>query len=149
MKLIIIFADGKIKFEGIKKRVRTMALTDESLTSLKPGKTIQINLDLATAHDLTNGGAFFAHSIGQIPFAEVDSNKLAGIVHYASNNVTLNISKHVASKLKSPKDRHRKSKTSQASDCGSNQEATNLALGQCNMLASAAGYEALNGDAGK
>jgi deuterolysin len=146
---VLILADGEIQFEGIKKRVRTNALTDASLTSLKPGKSIQVQFDLATAHDLTTGGAFSALSVGQIPFAEQHSNKLAGIVRYTSNNVTLNIDKHTASKLRSPKDRPRKSRTSQLSDCGSNQDATNMALLQCNWLANAAGYQALNGDAGK
>jgi deuterolysin len=145
----LIFIDGKIKFEGIKKRIRTTALTDASLTSLKPGKSIHVHLDLATAHDLTTGGAFSALSAGQIPFAEQHSNKLAGAIHYTSNNVTLTIDKHAASKLKAPKDRPRKSKTSQISDCGSNQDATNIALTECNWLATSAGYQALNGDAEK
>jgi deuterolysin len=126
------------------------SLSDAAFTSLGAGKSVVIHIEMASIHDLSNGGAYTVTSSGRIPFAEEGSNDLKGALSYKSNDLKVRINGHKASKVPKALKQKKNAERSLLQDCGGDQYSTsNLAQGDCNWLATAAGYQALNGDAGK
>jgi deuterolysin len=81
--------DGHVKFQGIRKKVNHAGLTDAAFTSIAAGESIDIDIEMASIHDLSAGGKYQIASFGRVAYATEDSNKLVGTVQYKSN--TLNI----------------------------------------------------------
>ena len=105
---------------------------------------------MASTHDLSSGGAYTISTSGRLPYAEKGSNELKGALSFKSNEISVKVNGHQASKVPKALDKKRLSDRSLVQDCGGDQYSNSqLAQGDCNWLASAASYEVLNGDVGK
>jgi deuterolysin len=104
---------------------------------------------MAGVHDLSTGGHYTVSSVGRIPFAKEDSNDLSGSLKYKSNKITMNVNGKKAAKVpKALAQLQKRGDMSVVADCSGDQYTqTVTALEECNSLASAAGDNALNGDA--
>ncbi|KAE8334223.1 neutral protease 2 [Aspergillus arachidicola] len=90
VKKVSIFRENEeIEFEGVIVRFRTDGLTNESVTSLPAGGTLEDEFDLASTSDLTAGGPILIHSEGTVPV--VTNGNVTGYVAYQSNTLQLEV----------------------------------------------------------
>ncbi|KAG5938539.1 hypothetical protein E4U53_007987 [Claviceps sorghi] len=80
-------AGNKVRFHGIRQRISTQNIQDDSFEDIPAGKSVDVVFDVAQVHDLSSGGTFAIHSRGMMYFANQDKNKLVGSIPYESNTV--------------------------------------------------------------
>lgn len=136
---------SKIPFGGIKVRVTTDNIPEESFQVIAPGETVEASFDVAELHDLGSGGSFDIASTGVLSTAAVDSTEITGAVPFSSNTITANIDGAEAEKVRSDFIKRSAVQT----DCtGSKKTASVNALANCRTLAQAA-YNAASSNTAK
>lgn len=108
---------------------------------------MEINVDIASVHDLSAGGVYSVQALGALPFAEANSTTLSGsAVPYASNKLEMDVNGAEAGKVK----RALEKRTRLSTDCtGSQRTSTTTALSNCVRLANAAASAATSGSSSK
>jgi deuterolysin len=134
----------------MRKRVKTTGLAADAFTRIDAGQTIEIDVDMATVHDLSTGGTFKVATYGAIPFTHANSTTLTGqALAYNSNQIEVKVDGKQAAKVKRafhPLDE----RTAVQSDCTGSQKTNTLnALKYCKSLATAASTAAKSGSASK
>jgi deuterolysin len=134
----------------MRKRVKTTGLAADAFTRIDAGQTIEIDVDMATVHDLSTGGTFKVATYGAIPYTDANSTTLGGqALAYNSNQLEVKVDGKQAAKVKRafhPLDE----RTAVQSDCTGSQKTNTLnALKYCVSLASAASTAAKSGSASK
>ncbi|KAF5856130.1 hypothetical protein ETB97_007850 [Aspergillus alliaceus] len=90
VKKVSIFRENEeVDFEGVIIRFRAEGLTNESVTSLAAGGTLEDEFDLASTSDLTAGGPILVHSEGSVPV--VTNGSVTGYVAYQSNTLQFEV----------------------------------------------------------
>ncbi|KAF2444733.1 hypothetical protein P171DRAFT_463384 [Karstenula rhodostoma CBS 690.94] len=126
-KAQVFQGSSKVDFAGIKVRVTTENIPEDSFQVIAPGQTVETSFDVAELHDLSSGGAFST-----------------GAVEYSSNTVTANIDGAEAEKVR----RDFVKRSAVQADCtGSKRTSTVNALANCATLARAASSAAASNTA--
>ncbi|GME55872.1 peptidase m35 deuterolysin protein [Neofusicoccum parvum] len=146
-KVEINSAESRVNFDGIRLRVITSNLTEESFESIPAGSTVEVTFDVAEVHDLGTGGAFDILSEGAFPYAEADSLDIAGAVPYVTNKLSTTVDGAAAQQVRQ---RFMSKRTAVSSDCtGTRRTATVNAVSNCRSLALTASSAAASGPAAK
>lgn len=125
----------KVAFEGIKLRLTTEGIPEESFQMINPGETIETEFDIAELHNLAAGGSFDVASAGAFSTAAADSTEITGSVPFSSNTITVSVDGAEAEKIR----RDFVKRSAVQSDCtGSKKSSTVTALSNCASLARAA-----------
>jgi len=85
-----------IPFEGIKKSIKYKNLPNSAFVALGVGKSLQVTVDIALAHDLTSGGLYNVLANSRIPIAKAGTNDIADFVSLTSNNLTVSVDGELA-----------------------------------------------------
>jgi deuterolysin len=141
---------GRVPFLGIRKRVKTSDLAEDAFTHINAGQTIEVDVDIASVHDLSAGGKLKVASYGALPYAVHGSTILTEqALVYDSNELEFEVNGTIAAKVEraiKPLDK----RTAVQGDCtGSRRTNTLAALQNCARLASAAAGAASTGNAAK
>ncbi|KAL4936581.1 hypothetical protein BDV06DRAFT_227757 [Aspergillus oleicola] len=88
-KVSLFRENNELEFQGIKYRVKTTDLSDDALTSLAPGATIEDVFDIASTSDLSEGGSITLRSEGVVPL--VTDKSVTGSLPYTSNELTITV----------------------------------------------------------
>lgn len=140
------FLDAEVTFEGIKRRVKSQGLTDEALTTLAAGETLEDEFDIATTTDLSQGGPITLRSSGHVPL--VNNGTITAYALYDSNDLKIEVDAVKAAQVTKaikPLDRRTKESCSNTS----RKTAFEKALSNSATLATAAAEAALSGSASK
>ncbi|KAF2710095.1 neutral protease 2-like protein [Pleomassaria siparia CBS 279.74] len=140
-KVKMFTGDAKVTFEGIKLRIMTSGLSTDDFTAIGAGETKTITVETAALHAVNEGGHFDVFAEGQIPFAAVNTTKLAGSIPYESNKLSMSINGTVASTVA----KALKRSTVGSSCTGTKLTAVNTALSNCAKLATSAASAATAG----
>lgn len=135
----------------MRKRVSGTGLTADEFTPLAAGQTIEFEVDMATVHDLSNGGTFKVTSYGAIPYTKANSTALSmgQALVYRSNQLKVTVDGKQASKVERALPTLDK-RTAVQGDCTGSQKSNTLsALSYCNQLATNASTAAQSGSASK
>lgn len=89
--------DDEVEFQGIKYRVKTDDLAEDSVTSLAPGASLEDEFDIASTSDLSSGGPITVRSAGAVPL--VTNKAVTGSLPYTSNELTIEVDGVKASKV--------------------------------------------------
>ncbi|CAJ2505865.1 Uu.00g132590.m01.CDS01 [Anthostomella pinea] len=90
-KVQVFQGSEQVGFEGIRLRLTTTGLEEESFQSIAAGETVEVNFDAAELHDLSSGGDFDFVANGALSYAQADSTEIAGAVPFSSNTVTAKV----------------------------------------------------------
>ncbi|KAG5920411.1 hypothetical protein E4U42_006202 [Claviceps africana] len=134
-KAYVTGEDGtKVRFHGIRQRISTQNIHDDSFEDIPAGKSVDVVFDVAQVHDLSSGGTFDIQSRGVMHYATQDNNHLAGSVPYESNTLRVTVDgPKAASVLKSFRATKR---STVAGDCtGANLSAAQNDLASCGRVA--------------
>ncbi|KAG2421254.1 24 kDa metalloproteinase precursor [Aspergillus terreus] len=147
VKKVSLFRNAtELPFQGIKQRFRTEGLTEDALTVLAPGESIEDEFDIAATSDLSEGGSITISTDGFVPIAT--GNKITGSVPYSSNELSIEVdaaqAASVASAVK-PLDK----RTKVASCSGTRSSALSTALKNTVSLANAAASAAQSGSSSR
>ncbi|KAJ4349736.1 uncharacterized protein N0V89_008354 [Didymosphaeria variabile] len=143
-KAQVFQGSSKVAFAGIKVRVTTENIPEDSFQVIAPGETVETSFDVAELHDLSNGGAFDIASVGAFSTAAIDSTEITGAVEYTSNTLTANIDGAEAEKVR----REFVKRSAVQADCtGTKRTSTVNALANCRTLAIAAASAAASNTA--
>ncbi|KAK0610621.1 Deuterolysin metalloprotease family-domain-containing protein [Bombardia bombarda] len=149
-KTEIFSGAAKVPFDGIRLRIATSNLEEDSFQILAPGETVSTSWDTATVHDLSAGGEFSFSTSGAISYAEIDSNSLTGAVPFSSNVVTASVDGTAAAKVRRSFNDYIQKRTVVQSDCTSTRlTATRNAISSCRSHAAAASSAAVSGAAAR
>ncbi|KAL4915666.1 Deuterolysin metalloprotease family-domain-containing protein [Aspergillus aurantiobrunneus] len=141
-KVSLFRDDNEVEFQGIKYRVKTTDLSDEALTSLAPGATIEDEFDIASTSDLSDGGAITIRSQGAVPL--VTEKQITGSLPFDSNELTIEVDGAKAAEVSSVA--KALARRTQISSCsGSRGSALQTALRNTVSLANAAASAARSG----
>lgn len=133
-------------FQGIKIRPRLTGLKDDAFTRLAPSESFEDTFDVATTSDLSSGGSIKALAQGFVQYAKVGSNSVAGVLHYKSNELSLDVDGPAAAKKFSTMSKL--TKRAKLDGCsGSEKSATEKALSNGAELAKKAAEEAESNEA--
>ncbi|KAL4779452.1 Deuterolysin metalloprotease family-domain-containing protein [Aspergillus varians] len=141
-KVSIFRNDSEVEFQGVKYRIKTADLSDDALTSLGPGATIEDEFDIATTSDLSDGGSITIRSQGFVPL--VTEKQVTGSIPFESNELTIEVDGAKAAQVTNivpPLTR----RTRIASCSGSSSTALQAALRNTVSLANAAATAARSG----
>ncbi|KAJ4305018.1 hypothetical protein N0V90_000547 [Kalmusia sp. IMI 367209] len=134
-KAQVFQGSSKVAFEGVKVRLTTENIPEESFQVIAAGETVETSFDIAQLHDLSIGGAFDIASAGTFSTAAVDSTEITGAVPFSSNTITASIDGAEAAKVR----RDFVKRSAVQADCtGTKRTATVNALANCRTLALAA-----------
>lgn len=143
-KAQVFQGSSKVDFAGIKVRVTTANIPEDSFQVIAPGETVETSFDVAELHDLSAGGAFDIASAGVFSTAAIDSTEISGAVEYTSNTVTATIDGAEAEKVR----RDFIKRSAVQADCtGTKKTSTVTALSNCAALARAASSAAASNTA--
>lgn len=139
----------KVAFDGIRVRVQTTDLAEESFQTIAAGETVEVEWDPAQVHDLSAGGSFDFVAAGSFLTAALDSTEITGSVIYNSNKLASAVEGAAAAKVR--REFHENAKRSAVqSDCtGAKRTSTINALSSCRALAAQASTAAVSGSASK
>ncbi|KAF2102575.1 hypothetical protein NA57DRAFT_71564 [Rhizodiscina lignyota] len=149
-KVKVYSAEAKIAFTGIRKRVNIDNLSADAFTPLAAGSSMEFEVDIASVHDLSDGGIYSVLAQGALPYATANSTTLSGAaVPFVSNTLKMDVNGAEAAKVEKAVKVLDK-RTIVSSDC-SGSEASDLrsALSNCVSLANAAASAATSGSASK
>jgi deuterolysin len=139
--------DSKVDFDGIRLQILTQDLSDESFRVVAAGETVETTFDIALTHDLSAGGPVDIVSNSALPYAELDSTTISGVIPVSSNVISALVDGSQASEARKA---FIEKRTVVQSDCsGSRGTATRTALSNCRSLAAAAQAAAASGSAAK
>ncbi|KAF9631833.1 Peptidase M35 deuterolysin [Lasiodiplodia theobromae] len=142
--------ESRVAFEGIRLRMATENLDEDAFQSLAAGESVEVQFDIAEAHDLSQGGAFDILSEGAISYAEEGSTAIAGAVPYTSNKISATVDGTEAKKVREEFVKRTVKRTAVNADCtGTRRTATVNAVTNCRSLALAASSAAASGSASK
>ncbi|KAL5412118.1 hypothetical protein PMIN03_004415 [Paraphaeosphaeria minitans] len=143
-KAQVFHGSAKVDFAGIKVRVTTENIPEDSFQVIAPGQTVETSFDVAELHDLSSGGAFDIASVGVFSTAAIDSTEITGAVEYTSNTVTANIDGAEAEKVR----REFIKRSAVQTHCTSSKRTSSVnALTNCATLARAAASAAASNTA--
>ena len=138
---------NKVDFDGIRLRLKTADLSDDSFQTIAPGESVEVEWDPAVVHDLSAGGEFDVVAKGVLQTAEEGSNEISDAIPFTSNVLKTTIDGAVASKVRRDFHEHSKRQVVQ-SDCTSSRRTASVnALSNCATLSNAARTAALSGSA--
>ncbi|KAB8231315.1 hypothetical protein ETB97_001501 [Aspergillus alliaceus] len=90
VKKVSLFRNAtELQFQGIRQRLINEGLSDDALTTLAPGATIEDEFDIATTSDLSEGGTITVNSNGIVPVTK--ENKVTGYIPFTSNEITIDV----------------------------------------------------------
>lgn len=136
---------SKVAFSGIKIRVTTDNIPEESFQIIAPGETVETSFDVAELHDLSTGGAFDIAAAGVFSTAAVDSTEITGAVPFTSNTISASVDGAAAEKIR----RDFVKRSAVQTDCtGTKKTSSVTALANCKTLAQAA-YNAASSNTAK
>ncbi|KAF2667275.1 hypothetical protein BT63DRAFT_426174 [Microthyrium microscopicum] len=143
-KVNVTRADGTpARFIGAHARLNTEKLDKASFDHLGRKKSTKITFDLSHIYDLSEGGKFEVHAEGGLPWAKKKKTDIVGTAPYKTEKLTIDVDKEALASKKTISQ-----KTVIQSDCsGDRLERTREANAVCAMLATMAGWSAVNGDA--
>ncbi|KAL4805116.1 Deuterolysin metalloprotease family-domain-containing protein [Aspergillus unguis] len=143
VKKVSIFRNNdEVEFQGVKLRIKTTDLDEQSLTSLAPGAILEDEFDIASTSDLSSGGPVTLRSSGFVPL--VSNNTVSGSLKYTSNDLTIDVDGAKAAKVTHIGNELAK-RTKVTSCSGSRATALQRALSNAASLASAAASAASSG----
>ncbi|KAL4899949.1 neutral protease 2 [Aspergillus multicolor] len=143
VKKVSLFRNNdEVEFQGIKYRVQSSDLSDEVLTSLAPGATLEDEFDIAHTSDLSSGGPITIKSDGFVPL--VTDKSVSGSLAYTSNELTIDVDGAEAAKVETVGSALAK-RTVTASCSGTRASALRTALSNAASLASRAATAASSG----
>ncbi|KAL4948499.1 Deuterolysin metalloprotease family-domain-containing protein [Aspergillus filifer] len=140
-KVSLFRENNELEFQGIKYRVKTTDLSDDALTSLAPGATIEDVFDIASTSDLSEGGSITLRSEGVVPL--VTERNVTGSLPYTSNELTITVDGAEAAKVANVAALDKRTRI--ASCSGSRSTALQTALRNTVSLANAAASAARSG----
>lgn len=124
----------------------TTNLSEDAFQSLAAGESVEVQFDMAEAHDLSSGGVFDILSSGAISFAADGTTDIAGAVPYTSNKISATVDGAAAAQAR----QHFIKRTAVNADCtGTRRTATINAVSGCRSVALAASSAAASGSASK
>ncbi|KAL4886030.1 Deuterolysin metalloprotease family-domain-containing protein [Aspergillus karnatakaensis] len=140
VKKVSVFRDSdEVDFEGVKLTIQTTDLSDEILTSLAPGATVEDEFDLAITNNLSDGGSVTISSSGSVPL--VTNKEITGVLPFDSNELTIEINGSEAAKVSTigkTLERRTRIASCSGSQLSSLQTALRNTVSQANAAASAA-----------
>lgn len=141
----------KVAFDGIRVRVQTTDLAEESFQTIAAGETVEVQWDPAEVHDLSAGGAFDFVAEGSFLTAALDSTEITGAVAYSSNTLASAVEGAAAARVRRAfHDEANRKRSAVQSDCtGAKRTSTVNALSSCRALAAQASTAAVSGSASK
>ncbi|KAL4967143.1 Deuterolysin metalloprotease family-domain-containing protein [Aspergillus stella-maris] len=140
-KVSLFRENNELEFQGIKYRVKTTDLSDDALTSLAPGATLEDVFDIASTSDLSEGGSITLRSEGVVPL--VTENNVTGSLPFTSNELTITVDGAEAAKVANVAVLDKRTRI--ASCSGSRSTALQTALRNTVSLANAAASAARSG----
>ncbi|KAE8153667.1 neutral protease 2-like protein [Aspergillus avenaceus] len=136
----------EVQFQGIKQRLISEGLSDDALTTLAPGATIEDEFDIASTSDLTEGGTITINSNGLVPVTT--SNKVTGYIPFTSNELSIEVDAAEAATIsQAVKVLDRRTEVAQCS--GTKLSALRTALSNTVSLARAAATAARSGSSSR
>ncbi|GMF80383.1 unnamed protein product [Aspergillus oryzae] len=121
-------------------------LSDDALTTLAPGATIEDEFDIASTSDLSEGGTITINSNGLVPITT--DNKVTGYIPFTSNELSIDVdAAEAASVTQAVKILERRTKVTSCS--GSRLSALQTALRNTVSLARAAATAAQSGSSSR
>ncbi|KAF1981612.1 putative neutral protease 2 like protein, partial [Aulographum hederae CBS 113979] len=151
-KFDVVQKGAFVPFEGILKRVGFQNLTEEAFQLLEPAQTLEYEIDLATVHNLNQGGKIQVSTAGAIPYTRPGSLTLSPeAAVFESNVIDIEIDGALASKVVSVAKMMELSKRANMDrDCsGTKRDQTVQALESCATMSGAAAEQAASGSAEK
>lgn len=129
----------------------TTGLAADAFTRIDAGQSIELNVDIATVHDLSIGGTLKVASYGAIPYTDDNSTTLTmgQVLAYSSNQLEISVDGKQASKIKRAFHTLDERTAVQSSCTGTKRTNTLKALTDCKQLATAASTAAKSGSATK
>ncbi|KAJ3479699.1 hypothetical protein NLG97_g8254 [Lecanicillium saksenae] len=144
-KVKVATGDHSLPFLGIKKRISTKKITGSAVQHIPAGQSIEVNIDVAHAHDLSTGGKFSVNAAGSL--SVVGNNGVAGSVSYTSNTIEVSVDGKEAAAARHAFTKTKKRSIVQSDCSGQRLQVTKTALSNCKKLAQAAGQAASSGSA--
>ena len=151
-KVLVSSEGNSVPFTGMRKRVATTDLPADAFTPLKAGESIEVSIDMAAVHDLSNGGLFKVSTFGALPYSIGNGTELVAenALVYASNELEITVDGAQAAKVPRAYPVIEKRTELQSQTCNANQlRALTGALRYCNQLAGAAATAAQSGSSAK
>ncbi|KAB8068808.1 neutral protease 2-like protein [Aspergillus leporis] len=147
VKKVSLFRNAtEVQFQGIKQRLITEGLSDDALTTLAPGATIEDEFDIASTSDLSEGGAITINSNGLVPVTT--ENKVTGYIPFTSNELSIEVdAAEAATVTQAVKILERRTKVTSCS--GTKLSALRTALSNTVSLARAAATAAQSGSSSR
>ncbi|KAL4926144.1 putative penicillolysin/deuterolysin metalloprotease [Aspergillus undulatus] len=140
-KVSLFRENNELEFQGIKYRVKTTDLSDDALTSLAPGATVEDVFDIASTSDLSEGGSITLRSEGVVPL--VTGSDVTGSLPFTSNELTIDVDGAKAAEVSSVAALDKRTRISGCS--GSRGAALQTALRNTVSLSNAAASAAASG----
>lgn len=141
--------DREVEFKGIYKLLRSTGLSEDAFTTLAPGESLKVNLDVAETADLSEGGSYTISSSGVFQTADETGTAIEGAVAFGSNELKLDVDGAEAAAVSPAFNPKVKRTALDRSSCsGSYLSIMQAGLRRCSSLASAAA-QAVNGNAAK
>ncbi|OJD38964.1 peptidase m35 deuterolysin protein [Diplodia corticola] len=139
-------AESRVAFDGIRLRMATSNLSEDAFQSIAAGESVEVQFDIAEAHDLSSGGAFDILSSGAISYAADGTTDIAGAVPYISNKISTTVD---GAQAAAARESFVKRIAVNADCTGTRRTATVNAVSGCRSLALAAQSAASSGSASK
>lgn len=140
----------QVAFDGVRVRVQTTGLAEDSFQTIEAGETVEVEWDPAVVHDLSAGGAFDFVAEGSFLTAALDSTDITGAVDFASNKLASTVDGVAAAAVRRDFHEQAAKRSAVQSDCtGTQRTATVNALSSCRSLAAQASTAAASGAAAK
>ena len=144
------YISGKeVEFKGIYKLLRSTGLSKDSFTSLAPGESLKVEVDVAETADLSEGGSYTISSSGAFSVADETGTAIQGSVAFRSNELKLDVDGVEAAAVPLAFNPKAKRTELDSSCSGNNLGIMRTALGHCRSLAIAAADAAATGSAAK
>lgn len=136
---------SKVSFDGIRLRLSTTNIPEDSFEVIPAGKSVETSFDVAEMHDLSVGGSYDLTAAGAFSTAAIDSTDISGAVAFSSNTITASVNGAEASQVR--RDFVEKRSAVQ-SDCTSSKRTSTVnALANCRSLAQRAASAAASNTA--
>lgn len=140
----------KADFHGVKLRLATKGFQQADFTTLQPGESTEVTVDLAEIYGLEASGQYDVQAAGRFRYAEVGSTQLVSSIPFSSNHIAMDVDGQVAAQVVKAIDAAVAKRSTITSGCSADQKSTVLeGERRCVSQARAAADAALNGSASK
>lgn len=140
----------RVAFDGIRVRVQTTGLAEDSFRTIAPGEAVEARWDPAEVHDLSAGGTFELVAEGSFLTADLGGTEITGALAYGSNTLAAAVGDGAAAAAVRRAFHEEARRSAVQSDCtGAKRTATVAALSSCRALAAQASTAASSGAAAK